>query len=158
MSKLKRISTEALCLGILLILLYLVNICLGIVVVNGDSMEPSLHNGSIILIRKIATAPAAGDVVVFHDDSDRRLVKRVIATAHDVVDVEDGRVTVNGEPLDEPYLNAAATPAEDAFPITVEDDSVFVLGDNRENSADSRTFGAVSVDAIEGICILILKK
>lgn len=92
------------------------------------------------------------------DESQQHLVKRVIGTAgdHVVCCDADGRITVNGEPLDEPYLYPGATPSDIPFDVTVPEGKVWVMGDHRNASADSREHqygeggGFIDVDDIEG--------
>ncbi|BCJ93210.1 signal peptidase I [Anaerocolumna cellulosilytica] len=78
------------------------------------------------------------------------LVKRAIGVAGDVVDIKDGLVYINGEALDEPYAKGVTFPGKVSMPITVGEDQLFVLGDNREVSIDSRDFGLVDYDQLEG--------
>ncbi|WP_283170571.1 signal peptidase I [Curtanaerobium respiraculi] len=103
--------------------------------------------------------PQAGEVVTFDDPErpGRTLVKRIIATGGDTVDLEGGTVYVNGLPQQEPYTNGLPseplTPAAGvtiAYPYTVPEGCVWVMGDNRTNSADSRYFGAVPATSISG--------
>ena len=112
-------------------------------------------------------APRAGEVVTFQDPSDARiiLIKRVIATEGQTVDLVDGLVYVDGEPLDEPYVlgkesepidHHADTLSEDiSYPYLVPEGHVWVMGDNRTNSLDSRYFGAVPVDTVAARALFI---
>lgn len=102
--------------------------------------------------------PARGDIVVLipPDVSDKPFVKRVIGVPGDTVAVRGGQILVNGEPLEEPYI---ADPARYTYPpdggaVTVPPGTVFVLGDNRNNSRDSHAFGPVTYDAIVGKAIV----
>jgi signal peptidase I len=122
--------------------------------IPSGSMEPTLVQGDRILVARFAYRfgdPKPGDVVVFDPPTARKeeYVKRVVAVAGDTVSVHDGKLYVNGEPMTEPYLkdaNLAGT-----FPeITVPKDMVFVMGDNRNNSADGRVFGPVPKSSILG--------
>jgi signal peptidase I len=127
-------------------------------------MEPTLFAGDRIVISKVdyrLHAPERGDVVVFRppppacpaDASECvPFVKRVIAIAGDVVELRDGRVVVNGAPLVEPYAGAPTGPEGSAvtYPFTVPADSLFVLGDNRPVSGDSRAWGAVPRSSVAG--------
>ena len=123
------------------------------------SMRPTILEGDRILGTKFhywIWEPKAGDVVVFetpehvrrmnHDQSDRRLVKRVVATAGDVVEVTGGVVFVNGEPREEPFVRAA--PRYELPPVQVPDGHLFVLGDNRNNSLDGHVWGFLEEDAL----------
>lgn len=91
-----------------------------------------------------------------HESDDVRLVKRVIGIAGDEVDIRDGKVYVNGEELIEPYIKGETKEADKVrgldveFPITVGEDKLFVLGDNREGSEDSRHFGLIDKKQVEG--------
>jgi len=129
--------------------------------VVGESMVPTLYDSQQYLLNRWVyyfRAPKPADVVVLRDPVENSLaVKRIIATAGDRVNLRSGRVYVNGRRLDEPYLRAG-TPTfpcmgirEEAF--TLEKDQFFVLGDNRRNSADSRTYGPVPRRSILGLIV-----
>ena len=114
-----------------------------IIGVSGESMVPTLHDGDQMLVSNVGYTPEKGDIVVLTKDSflPVPIVKRVIATEGDTVDINfaEGVVSVNGEALDEPYINEPTWEAEGvAFPVTVPEGSVFVMGDNRNASTDSR--------------------
>jgi signal peptidase I len=111
---------------------------------------------------KIGGTPRYKDVIVFSDPTGEyaNLVKRVIATGGQTIDLTpEGSVVVDGRVLDEPYVHGQQsfplTPLPDlkypvAFPFTVPQDHVWVMGDNRGNSADSRVFGAVALKNVKG--------
>lgn len=130
------------------------------------SMEPTIQIGDNVLAQKVTVRVGdpvqSGDIVVFRNpdaSSDHSvLVKRVIATAGQTVDLRDGAVYVDGSPLDEPYAAGSSYPlpvqAPDvsvSFPYTVPEGCVWLMGDNREDSADSRYFGAVPVENLIGV-------
>ena len=115
-------------------------------VIVGPSMEPGFHSGERILISKIAYAfsePARGDVIVFHPPNNQQIdyIKRVIALPGESVEIDEGIVYIhqNGNvyPLSEPYIEAP--PNHDFQGDIIPDDEYFVLGDNRNNSEDSRS-------------------
>lgn len=121
--------------------------------VQGQSMEPSLHTDQRLVVEKVSYrlhGPRQGDVVVFSapQQSDELLIKRVIALPGDTVEIHDGQVYVNGNPLDEPYL--VQETRGHWGPVIVSPLHVFVLGDNRNSSNDSRAFGAVPIENIMG--------
>ncbi len=127
--------------------------------VASSSMEPELHDGDRVVVNKVAYRfgdPQRGDIVVLDTTPiagapphlGDTLVKRVVGLPGDVVEAVDGRVRINGAALDEPWLTDVETPA--FGPIEVPDDKLFVLGDARELSIDSRTFGPVPSYAVIG--------
>ena len=111
--------------------------------VSGTSMVPTLNSGDKILVQGVNYAPQHGDVIVVdgYNNYGEPIVKRVIGLAGDTVniDFDTATVWVNGEKLNEPYLGTPTQRAGDVtFPVTVPAGEVFVLGDNRNNSEDSR--------------------
>ena len=121
--------------------------------VRGESMEPTLHTNEYLLVEKISYrlhGPRRGDVVVFRypRDEDENFIKRVIAVPGETVEIVSGRVYIDGQPIVEPYL--LQLPRESMPPTRIPDGKLFVLGDNRSNSNDSRSFGPVTLDQILG--------
>lgn len=141
-------------------------------VVDGESMVPTFENGQLVIVNRLAYTslnlswvpgvenddwrpfgdPDPGDVIVFTHDPDtdrsRDFIKRVIGAPGDIVAVQDGLVYVNGEALEEPYISEP--PNGNFGPEEVPPEHVFVMGDNRNNSFDSRIFGMVSRDQVIG--------
>jgi signal peptidase I len=112
--------------------------------VEGESMEPNLHNDEYILVNKVdymLHAPQRGDIVVFRavpaGQPDRDFIKRVIGLPGDTVAVHNGSVFVNGTRLKEPYIDAQHRPTYTLHSEKVPSGDYFVLGDNRNNSFDS---------------------
>lgn len=123
--------------------------CFRVFNVEGPSMRPTLENGDKVVVSTIGYKPKQGDIVVLSgtDGLKKPIVKRVIAVAGDVVDINftTGIVTVNGK--EESYSDELTNQQADlAFPITVPEGTVFVLGDNRDVSLDSRSSRVGCVD------------
>ena len=114
-----------------------------IIGVEGPSMMPTLQNGDWMLVSKLFYEPEYGDIVVLRKTEfmDKPIVKRIIATEGQTVDIDfnTGRVIVDGVVYDEPYINEPTLTGYDVtFPQTVPKGCVFVMGDNRNRSSDSR--------------------
>jgi signal peptidase I len=135
----------------------IVNAATGRFRIEGDSMEPNLHNGEYVLIDKISYLlhePERGDVVVFTPpNNERDYIKRVIGLPGDTVEIKGGQVYVNGAVLDEPYLKNLIN--NDMPARVIENGRYFVLGDNRNNSSDSRSFGTITPQSIVGRAWLV---
>ena len=129
--------------------------------VRQRSMESTLLSGDRVLVSKVdyrLHVPERGDIIVFKPPitTDIPYVKRVIGLAGDTIDLRDGKVVVNGKVLDEPYAfgQTQVRSGQVRFPFKVPSDEIFVLGDNRPVSGDSREFGAVPDENIIGKVML----
>lgn len=139
-----------------------------IIAVDGESMLPTLHDKDLLLLRSIAYTPEQGDVIVLTKDFsgyvDYPIVKRVVAVENQTVhiDYDEGKIYVDGVALDEPYTNenylTYQGPVMSVNDITVPEGSVFVLGDNRNHSSDSRHVELAAIDEryILGQAVMIL--
>jgi len=165
-------------LGAFFIVVLLNNKVFAKVKVEQRSMENTLYSGQQLIIDKLTynfTEAKRGDIIIFlkygekgtlvdeavmvannikslfeEVDKDERLVKRVIGIPGDEVDIREGYVYVNGEKLNESYTKGETFSAEIKFPISVPDNKLFVLGDNRPVSEDSRAFGLINYNQVEG--------
>lgn len=125
--------------------------------VDGYSMEPTLHTGEFVIVNKLAYklgSPKVGDVIVFRypRDPEQEYIKRVIGLAGDKIIIINGMVSVNGQPLEEPYI---AAPPNYQSDWNVPENSLFVLGDNRNNSSDSHNWGPVPMEHVIGKALLV---
>ncbi len=124
------------------------------VLTEGRSMEPTLHDGDALVIDRVTYRfrdPEVGDIVMaITPDTRESVVKRVVAIGGDSIGIENGVLLRNGRPVTEPFANHGEMDGFYWGPIVVPEHHVFLLGDNRIDSVDSRHYGAVSVDDIEG--------
>ena len=123
--------------------------------IESHSMEPNFYEGQFILVNKLAYRfgdPQRGDVIVFKNPNniDEDYIKRVIGLPGDTVEIRDQDLIINGNVQLEPYPLNAISPNTYFGPIVVPPDSLFVMGDNRPNSRDSRSFGPLSEDLVIG--------
>lgn len=134
-------------------------------VVNGRSMEDTLHGGDYLIVTEFGYTPKQNDIVVVQNVSlphySEPLVKRVIAVAGQTIDIDfdTWTVTVDGAVLDEPYrklTEGRRLTSDWTYPLVIPEGYVFVMGDNRNNSADSRTaeIGPVDVRCIVGRAVM----
>ena len=127
-------------------------------VVDGDSMQNTLQHGEHLIISDLFYRPDYGDIIVFEDRStgySDPMIKRVIALEGDTVKINsDGSVYVNGVLLDEDYVYINGYYNQHPIEYTVPEGEVYVMGDHRNMSSDSRVFGAIDEDTILGRVIL----
>jgi len=135
--------------------------------IPSGSMEETIMTGDMVFSEKISyylRDPEPGDIVTFQDPEipGRVLIKRCIAVGGQTVDLVDGRVVVDGVALDEPYTRGlpseplkTALGVEVSYPYTVPAGHLWVMGDNRTNSNDSRYFGAIDEDTLTGRAALV---
>jgi len=151
--------------GVLAVLVLVFTFVGRLIVVDGASMEPTLLDREMLVVRSIAYTPKQGDIVVLAKDGFHNgdaIVKRVIATGeqHVEIDYGMGEVRVDGVPLDEPYIKEFMIQQyyQTITDIVVPKGSIFVMGDNRNNSDDSRDAALGTVDArlVLGKAVLIL--
>ena len=138
--------------------------------VEGSSMDPTMKSGDFVIVNKITYwkipfvetidhkylfhGPMRGDLVIFDYpyDQSRKFVKRVIAIPGDTLEIKAGTVIVNSKVISEPYVYHPTN--ENVRPITIPRGSYYVLGDNRQNSQDSRSFGLISSENISGKALI----
>ncbi len=135
-------------------------------IVNGESMMPTIEEGNRLIVNKIEVefrSPDRFDLIVFHANSEEDYIKRVIGLPGDRIEYENDQLYVNGEPVDEPYLDDYKkllfdgqltedfTLLDKTGHSTVPEGHYFVLGDNRRHSYDSRHIGFISKNEIVGI-------
>jgi signal peptidase I len=131
---------------------------LEVFMVQGQSMQPTLHDRERLIVSKVQyylRQPRQGEIVVFKATDDRDFIKRVIGVAGDEVRVDRQGVWVNGSLLDEPYLLEQAR--EQFGPAVIPPGTIFVMGDNRNNSMDSRhpSVGFVPLGLLKGKAMFV---
>lgn len=135
--------------------------------VDGSSMMPTLEHRERLIVNKFVNylhTPQAGEIIVFHAEAEKDYIKRVIATEGQTVAMRNDVLYIDGKEKEEPYLNQYKADArskgmvltDDFGPIEVPKGHIFVMGDNRQNSTDSRFIGPVEVDEVVGRADLII--
>lgn len=171
MEKRKEVFSWVKAVGIAVILAILIRTYIfAPIVVDGESMMPTLKDHERIVLNKFGTSIDSidrFDIVVFHATEDKDYIKRVIGLPGDTVEYKEDTLYINGKPYKEPYLDKykeemAGEPLTNSFTLqeltgseTVPEGELFVMGDNRQNSLDSREIGTVSVDKIVGKANLV---
>lgn len=171
MEKSKEVFSWVKAIGIAIILAFLIRTYIfAPIVVDGESMMPTLQDHERIVLTKFGTSIDSidrFDIVVFHATEDKDYIKRVIGLPGDHIEYKDDTLYINGKKYDEPYLEEykeqmAGEPLTGSFKLeeisgsmTVPENQLFVMGDNRQNSLDSREIGPVSVDEIVGKANLV---
>jgi signal peptidase I len=143
--------------GLAVILFLVINTVSARVRVDGFSMLPTLHDGEFVLVNKLAyrwDRPGRGDIIVFRSttSTDLDLIKRIMGLPGDKISIRDGHVTVNGQIVNEPYINAVPNYGGD---WQVPEGYLFVLGDNRNDSSDSHAWGFLPQKNVIGKAMLI---
>ena len=134
-----------------------VNLVTARIRVEGSSMEPTLHDAELVVVNRLAyrwSDPGRGDIVVFRFplEPERRFIKRIVGLPGEFIVIHDGQVTIDGVPLDEPYI---AAPPRYSGEWEIQPGQLFVLGDNRNNSSDSQTWGPLPVSQLIGKAFLV---
>ncbi|MCL2494202.1 MAG: signal peptidase I [Oscillospiraceae bacterium] len=146
--------------------LLLFGLLFGVAAVHGDSMNPAFRGGDLVLFSRLGRNYRPGDVVILKAEvaqrtggtSIRKYLKRVVAVPGDAVDIGALGVFVNGAPLEQPYAQGRTERGQSvAFPLLLGEGEYFVLGDNRESSDDSRSFGPITAAHIEGKVLAALR-
>ncbi len=122
-----------------------------LVTVDGPSMEDTIKDNDKLVALKGAKINS-GDIIIISGEKSYELIKRAIAFSGDTVEIKDGKVYVNGEELDEPYAKGVTKEIDGNVSWTIEEGEIFYLGDNRENSIDSRSsLGVCTTGQVEGV-------
>jgi len=125
--------------------------------VEGSSMHPTFEDGEVVIVSKLAYKfgePQRGDVVIFHypNNPKEEYIKRIIGLPGDRVEIRDGQIRVNGHVLEEPYISEEPNYT---YSLTVPAGTLFVLGDNRNNSNDSHNWGPLPMKLVIGKAVFV---
>ena len=139
------------------LLFFIFRFAIGIEIINGHSMNPTIENKSVLFINKIFFTPQKGDIVVIKSPDGYNIIKRIIGLPHDKIAIIDGITYVNGKALREDYTKGTSV---DVAEVTIPEGEVFVVGDNRTpgESLDSRdpNVGTFSIQNIIGEAVFSL--
>ena len=135
-------------------------IIFGMGTVHGSSMLPALRDGDFIFFYRLSGSYQLGDIILIRTGGHEDYIKRVCAVPGDTVDIDDTtcKLLINGEEAIEPYAYGETTSRPDVqYPLVLQEEEYFCLGDNRENSLDSRTYGIVRKKQIDGKTLAFLR-
>ena len=124
-----------------------------IVTVSSDSMAPTVCTGDVLLVARLRDGNLLqdNDIITFTSpDAGAPTIKRIVATAGQTVAIKDSELYVGGRAVDEPYVDHASIDGVYFGTVTVPEGSVFVMGDHRETSIDSRIYGPIPTSAVDG--------
>lgn len=144
-------------INILIYFLVLVFIFINFIIrpvrVNGSSMETTYYNGTYVIINQLPHNYTIGEVIVFKSPvvGEDYIIKRIVGIEYDLVEIIHNKVYVNGVALEETYISSEWT--SENISLIVPEGEVFVLGDNRDNSLDSRFFDTISINSILGYVV-----
>jgi len=136
------------------------NTMFGIAVVSGTSMEPTLYDGDVIVFWKQSSSYERGDIILIKAEGRKDYVKRICGISGDVLGFDDdnGLFLVNGKVQKEPYIyERTYGKMKIGYPLKVTEDHYFVMGDHRADSLDSRNYGTVSNDQINGKAFILFR-
>lgn len=153
----RRLLTLAVALAFALVLVTVRALVVVPVVIAGHSMEPTVRNGEIVGVWRlvdVAHDVRRGDLVVFRDPEGALSLKRVVGLPGDRVAIRDAVLEVNERVVDEPYVDPTRITGMYFGPVTVQVRTLFVMGDNRSRSTDSREYGAVDAGRVVGRVLL----
>jgi signal peptidase I len=145
---------------IALFLVIIFTFLFGIKLIKDDSMYPGLRDGDLVIYYRMQKNYVQGDLIAIKKDGKTEF-RRVVATEGDTVDINhDNGLEINGYPQQEKLIEGETLPVVDAteFPLTVGPEQVFVLGDNRQYSVDSRTYGCVDKADTQGRIITVIRR
>lgn len=157
---LRDIRTFLVNIGLTVLTIWLVfTFVFGIYIIEGEGMYPRVRDGDLVLYYRLKDEYVVDDVLTFEADG-TRYTARYVAMAGDIVDItEEGQLLINGSVQSEEIFYATfQLESEIEYPYEVPENSVFLLGDFRTNAVDSRIYGAVSLDDIDGKLITILRR
>jgi len=131
----------------------------GLLYTRDPSMTPAIKDGDLVMFYRLDKKYIAQDIVVF-DFEDERQMRRVIATAGNVVDITEEGLLIDGALQQEPKIYTPTHRFDTGvdFPLTLKEGQIFVLADNRENAADSRVYGAVDIENTSGKVMTVLRR
>jgi len=132
-------------------------------IIDGSSMEPSFHQDEYLLVDKLSyrfNQPNRGDIVILipPDDRNKDYIKRIIGLPGDLIKIDGHSISINNKKIDEKYIRESLANSQVNYYLEkkLTDDEYFVMGDNRDNSKDSRSFGAIHKSDIVGRTFLVI--